>query len=214
VGKIRVVVIDDHQLVLDAVGAVVQSDGDFEIVGTALSGRDLVSLVGRTQPDVVVLDLCIPGPDGIACLEILRNQWPRTKVIVLSGVDEPRLARQALSLGASAFVRKDIDPRDLVSVLRQTVEETVVSQLASVQEVEDEVRATKAVLTKAELAVLDGLSRGHVNKQIATDLAVAQQTVKFHLTNIYRKLGVGNRTEAIRYAYEHGLVEEPTLAHA
>ncbi len=204
-GKKRVIVIDDHQLVLDAVTAVVEDDGEFEIVGTATSGHDLTSLLMRTEPDVVLLDLCLPGPDGIACLDVVRERKPSAKVIMLSGMDEPRVARQALDHGASAFVRKDVDPRDLVAVLRQTVEETVVSQLA-VPDGDSESDASIAALTKSEVAVLEALARGRVNKQIAADLSVAQQTVKFHLTNIYRKLGVANRTEAIRYAYENGLV--------
>ena len=211
-GKKRVIVIDDHQLVLDAVCAVIADDGEFEVVATATSGRELAPLLMRTDPDVVLLDMCMPGPDGIACLAVLGERQPGAKVIMLSAVDEPRAARRALEHGASAFVRKDVDPRDLVSVIRQTVEGTVVSKPAAAPA--DEVEAARPDLTKAELAVLEALGRGRGNKQIAVDLSVAQQTVKFHLTNIYRKLGVANRTEAIRYAYEHDLVEEPTWAYA
>lgn len=202
----RVLVIDDHQLILDAVTAVIEDDGDFEVAGTATSGRDLVSLLSRTRPDIVLLDLCLPWPDGLACLGLAREHHPAAKVIVFSGVDDARAACRALEHGASAFVRKDIDPRDLVAVLRQTVEGTVVSQLPSIRDVEEAVEATRSVLSKAELAVLEVLARGLGNKQIAAELSLAQQTVKFHLTNIYRKLGIATRTEAIRYAYEHGLV--------
>jgi NarL family two-component system response regulator YdfI len=206
VGKKRVIVIDDHQLVLDAVTAIIDDDDDFEVVATATSGRDLVALVSRTDPDLVLLDLSLPGPDGIACLAVLREQNVRAKVVMLSGVDEPRAMRQSLEQGASAFVHKGVDPRDLVAVLRQTIEETVVSRVAAVPA--DAVESSRPALTKAEVAVLEALARGCMNKQIADDLSIAQQTVKFHLTNIYRKLGISSRTEAIRYAYEGGLVHE------
>jgi DNA-binding NarL/FixJ family response regulator len=166
----------------------------------------VVELVTRTAPDVVIVDLCMPAPDGIACIDALRAHHPSTTVIALSALDDPRAATQALDRGASAFVRKDIDPRDLVAVLRQTLEGTVVSQHPSFHDagVADE---AKSPLSKAELAVLAALVAGQSNRQIAEELCVAQQTVKFHLTNIYRKLGVANRTEAIGYAYEHGLAK-------
>ena len=212
-GKKRVIVIDDHQLFVDAVTAVIADDGDFEVVGTATSGRELVTLLMRTNPDVVLLDLCLPGPDGIACLALARERQPQARVIVLSAVEDPRAARRALDNGASAFVRKDIDPRDLVAVLRQTVEGTVVSQLVSSSSAPDGLDDARRLLTNAELAVLEALARGYGNKEIAATLSVAQQTVKFHLTNIYRKLGVANRTEAIRRAYEYGLVAEQPWAY-
>ena len=211
-GKNRIVVIDDHELVLDAITAVIDDDGEFDVVGTATSGRDLASLLMRTNPDLVLLDVCMPGPDGIACLDVVRERTPNAKVIVMSGMDEPRVARQALDHGASAFIRKDVDPRDVVAVLRQTIEGTVVSQLPPTGDAEADARDVS--LTKAELAVLEALAHGCVNKQIAADLSIAQQTVKFHLTNIYRKLGVANRTEAIRYAYENGIVHPSSWSYA
>jgi DNA-binding NarL/FixJ family response regulator len=191
---------------LDSIELVLEEYDEIDIVGTAGSGAELLALVDRLAPDVAIIDVMMPAPDGLACVEAIRRRHPRVKAIVLSGADEPRVAAQALQVGAHAYVRKQIDPHDLVSVIRQTVEETVVSQLESVQGAADEVLATRSILTRAELAVLDALMKGHANKTIAVELSIAQQTVKFHLTNIYRKLGVSTRTEAIRYAYEHGLV--------
>jgi DNA-binding NarL/FixJ family response regulator len=154
----------------------------------------------------LVLDVAMPGTDGFACLREIREKHPRVKVVMLSGHDEPRIAQRALRLGASAYVRKQVDPRDLASVLRQAVEETVASQPQALQE-DAEADDAAAVLTVSELAVLRALARGLVNKQIAADLQIAPQTVKFHLTNVYRKLGVANRTEAIRFAFQHELFE-------
>ena len=207
---ITVVAADDHQLVLDAVEAAFELEEGIDVVATASSGEQLLRLVGWAQPNVVLLDLTMPGMDGLACLEQLRAKYRKVKVIVLSGNDDPRIAHQALRLGASAFVRKHVDPRDLAAVVRQTAEETVVSQLPHIQDVSSDVDAARAKLTRSEFAVLEALTKGRLNSQIAADLSVAQQTVKFHLTNIYRKLGVANRTEAIRYAYDHALVDAPS----
>jgi DNA-binding NarL/FixJ family response regulator len=210
--RIRVALADDHRLVLEAVRATLEEDGDFEVVAAAESARQLLSGLPCSSPDVVVLDVEMPGTDGFACLRELRERHPRVKVVMLSCHDEPRYAQRALRLGASAYVRKLVDPRDLASVLRQAVEETVAAQPAALQEQEVTDDAASA-LTASELAVLRALARGLVNKQIAADLSIAPQTVKFHLTNVYRKLGVANRTEAIRFAFQHELVE-PELVSA
>jgi DNA-binding NarL/FixJ family response regulator len=205
--RVRVVLADDHRLLLEAVRMSLEDDGDFEVVGAVESALELLQVLGRDLPDLVVLDVGMPGMDGLACLETIRERYPEIKVVMLSGIDDPKVARRSIRLGASAFVKKHVDPRDLGAILRQAVEETVVSQPYGFEDGTDELEAIKLLLTTSELTVLESLARGLVNKQIAADLKIAPQTVKFHLTNIYRKLGVANRTEAIRYAFEQGLVE-------
>ena len=160
-----------------------------------------------TEPDVIVLDVRMPGSDGLSCLQQLKERDPELTVVILSAIEEPRIAQRALRLGASAFVKKQVDPRDLAAVLRQAVEGTVLTQASMLSEADALLHEVQALLTPGELAVLTSLGRGLVNKQIAAELSIAPQTVKFHLTNVYRKLGVANRTEAIRYAFEHELVE-------
>ena len=207
VGKVRVAVVDDHELVVTAICAALEDDDEVEIVAATTSPNRLLALLAQTAPDVVLLDLAMPEMDGIACLDLLLERDPHLKVVILSGVEETRAVQQALRSGAAAFVRKTVDPRDIVAVIRQAVEDTVVSQ-SSLLLIDDEDDERAAVLTPSELAVLTLLARGLMNKQIAVELTLAQQTVKFHLTNVYRKLGVSNRTEAIRFAYEHGLAGE------
>jgi DNA-binding NarL/FixJ family response regulator len=206
-----VVLADDHRLLLEAVRATLEDDGGFEVVAAVESSAEVLQVLARDLPDLVVLDVGMPGTDGFVCLQTIRDRYPDLKVAMLSGIEEPRVARRALRLGASAFVKKHVDPRDLPAVLRHAVEETVVSQPPGFQDGGDELEAIRALLTASEFAVLEALARGLVNKQIAADLKIAPQTVKFHLTNVYRKLGVANRTEAIRYAFEQGIVE-PCLA--
>lgn len=210
--RVRVALADDHRLLLDAVTALLEADGDFDVVAAADSAAQLLRVLAQTSPDVVVLDVHMPGTDGLACLQVIRERHPRIKVVMLSGIDEPRVVQRALRLGAAAFVKKEVDPRDFAAVLRQALEETVASQPAGLEDADEGLQELRALLTPSELAVLEALARGLVNKEIARDLEIAQQTVKFHLTNVYRKLGVGNRTEAIRYAFERGLIDRELVA--
>ena len=207
-GQIRVVVVDDHQLMLDAIRLTLEQSDDIELVGEALTGSEALPLIGRTQPDLVLLDIRMPQMDGLTCLAKIRERHPKIKVVILSGIDEPEQIQTALKHGASAFVVKHVDPRDLASALRQAMAGTVFQMLGSGESSEDNA-ARAAGVTESEMRVLTALARGLSNKQIAAELFITEQTVKFHLTNIYRKLHVANRTEATRYAYQHGIVVNP-----
>jgi len=205
--RLKVLIVDDHRLMLRAIRASLSRHEDIEIVGEADSGEKVLPLVGQTGPDVVLLDVRMPGMDGLTVLERLREQYPSIAVVMLSGIDDPVLVRAALERGAAAFVLKHVDSRDLGSALRQSVGGSIFRPLdllnANQSAFED------AGLTKRELSILEELPAGGSNQEIAKRLFLAEQTVKFHLTNIYRKLGVATRTEALRHAYEHGLVERP-----
>jgi DNA-binding NarL/FixJ family response regulator len=150
--------------------------------------------------------------DGLTCLDLIRRRHPHVKVVLLSVSSDPEHIQEALNRGASGYVVKSVDPVDLPSALRQAVEGTVYHAVGIPEA--DEAGTARAVgLTERELAILRLVARGLSNRAISRELWVTEQTVKFHLTNIYRKLGVGNRTEAARYAYQHGLVESPLLEH-
>jgi DNA-binding NarL/FixJ family response regulator len=207
-GALRVVAVDDHQLMLDAIRITLEDADAIELVGEALSGSEALPVIARTQPDIVLLDIRMPNMDGLACLGKIRERHPNVKVVILSGIDEPEQIRTALEQGACAFVVKHVDPRDLASALRQAAAGTVFQVLDSGDSGEDNA-AKAAGITESELRVLRSLAQGMSNKQIAGKLFITEQTVKFHLTNIYRKLQVSNRTEATRYAYQHGLVVNP-----
>ena len=205
--RLKVLIADDHLLMLGAIRASLSQQDDIEVVGEADSGEKVLPLVGQTGPDAVLLDVRMPGMDGLTVLERLQEQHPRVAVVMLSGIDDPALVRGALERGASAFVLKHVDPRDLGSAIRQSVRGSIFRPLDLV----DAARSAfeDAGLTKRELSILEELPAGGSNQEIAKRLFLAEQTVKFHLTNIYRKLGVSTRTEALRHAYEHGLVERP-----
>jgi DNA-binding NarL/FixJ family response regulator len=210
--RLKILIADDHELMVEAIRiALAQAEDEFEVVATTTRGPQVLPLVARTQPDVVLLDLRMPGMDGLACLELLQKRHPGVKSVVLSGLDAPDVVRSAFSRGATAYIRKHIDPRDLPSAIRQAAKGTVVHQTFGEADEPEPAAAKAAGLSDREVSILRALGEGLSNKQIAKQLWLAEQTVKFHLTNIYRKLGVSTRTEAIRHAYRHGLLETPLL---
>jgi DNA-binding NarL/FixJ family response regulator len=204
----RVLIADDHRLIAEGIRKALEETGDFEVVGEANTGSQVLPLVRRTNPDLVILDLRMPGVDGLTCLEQIREHHPEVKVVVLSMSTDPSVIQAALKRGASAYVVKSVNPMDLPSVLRQAIEGTVFSAVGLEESGESE-SARDLGLTSREVTIIQALSRGLSNQAIGKELWVAEQTVKFHLTNIYRKLGVANRTEAVRLAYQHGLIENP-----
>lgn len=205
----RVLIADDHPLILAGVKHALEEDDGFEVVAETQIGSQVLPLVSQTKPDLALLDMRMPEMDGLTCLDRIREQHPKVKVVILSVSTDPKLIQSILNRGASAYIVKSVNLQDLPSALRQALEGTVYSAVGLPEKaVEDE--AAKAIgLTERETTILKALARGLSNEAIGKELWVAEQTVKFHLTNIYRKLEVSNRTEAARYAYEHGLVESP-----
>lgn len=206
--RIRLVVADDHRLFLEGVRAALEEDEDIEIVGEADSGSKLLSLVAHSRPDLVLMDFSMPQLDGLACLDTIHSRHPDVKVAILSAFREPDVIQAALRRGACAYIVKTINPDDLASVIRQVISGTVYQAL-DLAEPEQSPSVRDVGLTERELAILQALARGLSNEAIAKELWIARQTVKFHVRNVYRKLGVSNRTEAARYAYQHGLVANP-----
>jgi DNA-binding NarL/FixJ family response regulator len=196
---------------LSGIRRALEADGGFEIVGETQNGAQVLPLVTRTRPDLVLLDLRMPNMDGLACLDEIKRRYPEIRVVMLSASQNEQMIETALRRGASAYVIKNIDPTDLPSTLRQALEGNVYSTVGVSPESES--RGPRAAgLTDREISILKALAKGLSNDEIAKEFWVARQTVKFHLTNIYRKLDVRNRTEAIRKAYAFGIVESPMLA--
>ena len=208
---LKIILADDHRLTLDGVRVVLDAEPDIEVVGEAYSGEEVLPLVRATKPDVVLLDLRMPKLDGLACLDILRKNHPSVKVVMFSANTTPAEIASALKRGARAYILKTVNPLDLAAALRQAVEETVYSAPPRVDVAKADEQSD---LTERERMILAAVTRGLPNKAISKELWVTEQTVKFHLSNIYRKLGVPNRTAAVRYAQDHGLLEPSTLAVA
>ena len=208
----KVLIADDHRLMVEGTKQALEKAGGFKVVGEASNGAQVLPLVRRLQPDLVLLDLRMPQMDGLTCLAKIRKEFPDMKVAILSVSQEPDLIQTALKRGASAYIVKTVDPADLPAALRQALDGTVYHAIGLFEDSETPAKA--AGLTEREISILNALARGLSNEAIGKELWVAEQTVKFHLTNIYRKLGVANRTEAARYAYQQGLVDSPIYDHS
>ncbi len=202
----RALLADDHQLMIAAVRTALEREDDIEIVGATTDAAKILPLVSELRPDIVVLDVLMPQIDGIAVLERIRSRFPEIKVVLLSASEDESLVAQAREKGASAFVHKQIDPEGLAPILRQALASDEFLPFGIGADTSQ--LAREAGMTKKEQLVLDALARGLSNQQIAQELWVTEQTVKFHLSNIYRKLEVRNRTEAAQHALRRGLVRK------
>jgi DNA-binding NarL/FixJ family response regulator len=201
---LRVLLADDHRLVLEGVRHALEKDEGFHVVATTESGADVADLVARHRPDIVVMDLRMPGVDGLQALDQIRARDKKTKVVILSASERPEEIQSALARGADGFILKSVNPVDLPSALRQVHEGTVFHAGRPAADAPAS-PAEAAGLTDREVTLVQALSRGLSNKQISQELWITEQTVKFHLRNIYRKLDVANRTGAARWAHENGL---------
>lgn len=205
VRPIRLLIADDHALVLEAVRLALEKQPDLEIVAEAKSGSEVLPRVAESEPDVILLDIRMPGIDGLELLERLRDRHPEIKAVVLSGVEDPELAAEAVRRGAKAFLGKGIDPAELAPILREVFEGAVLTESVGGGSSGAPAVADEFDLTAREVEILQRVATGLSNKQIAQEFWLSEQTIKYHLTNVYRKLGVGSRTEAARFAYERGL---------
>ena len=200
----RVILAEDHALMRDAVRLVFDEAEDVDLVGDVASGHELLPLLARVEADFVLLDVQLPGMDGLACLEAVAQHHPRVKAAMLSAVDEAPVIEAAFRRGAVGYILKTVNPFDLPAAIRQMVDESVIHRPVAARG-GDAPASPAGALSEKELSVLAELCDGSTNKQIAARLWLSEQTVKFHLRNIYRKLGIKSRTEALRYAYEHDL---------
>jgi DNA-binding NarL/FixJ family response regulator len=190
----RVVIADDHRLLLEALKAVLAPLGDFTVVGVTNEAERIVSLVHELEPHLLVLDYSMPGLSPWSLISRLRRLQPGLAVVMLTGSDDPGLAREALLQGARGFVHKSAEPEDLVSTLR-----AVISGQGSAVIAADLPRAgAEYGLTAREQEVLTGIWRGLNSTEIGSELSISRATVKHHVRQIYAKLDVHSRLEAVR----------------
>ena len=207
----RVILADDHPLFLSALELSLEAAG-VEVVGTSGTGDEVLGLVDKWHPDAVLLDLAMPGMDGLTCVTQLAERHPEVRVVVLSGTDDPNAIREVLAAGAVCFVGKNVQPSDLVHALRAVTKTDGIhyrGELSSAELARPVRREEQGShgLTKRELEILRLVASGSSNSQMAKLLWVTEQTVKFHLSNVYRKLDVPNRTAASAKANSLGLLE-------
>ena len=206
-GTIRVVLAEDHALMRDAVKLVLEEEEDVVLVGEVANGNELLPLLKRVKADFVLLDVQLPGLDGLSWLEALAEHYPHVKVAMLSAVEDTQVIESAFLRGAAGYILKAVNPFDLPAAIRQIVDQSVIHRSLTPRDGVSSA-SRQSVLSEKEVAVWSSC-HGHTNKQIAAQLWLSEQTVKFHLRNIYRKLGIKARTEALRFAYEHDLASAP-----
>jgi DNA-binding NarL/FixJ family response regulator len=208
---IRVLVVDDHPVVRQGLRTFLDLQDDMTVVGEAADGRACVELADRLSPDVVLLDLRMPGGDGVAALRGLRERGVRTRVLVLTSFTEPSAVLPAVRAGAAGYVYKDIDPPALATAIRAVHAGHVLlnPEVARLLAAGDALPAG-AHLTAREREVLGELAHGHSNREIARALTLSEKTVKTHVSAVLSKLGVADRTQAALYAVRAGLLDNPT----
>lgn len=197
---ISVVVVDDHALHRDGTRQILQAHPDLQVVGEAASGEVALALVNRLHPRVVLMDVRLPGMNGIEAVRQLTHDHPDVRVLVVSAYDDDEYVRGALEAGAAGYLRKTAPGRELVEAVRAVASGATVLQSdlpARLLAWSHHGGGETAVLTDRELAVLNLLAAGLHNHEAAARLGISPRTVERHCENIYTKLGVGSRTEAV-----------------
>jgi DNA-binding NarL/FixJ family response regulator len=203
---IRVLIADDHAVVRRGLRTFLELQGDIEVVGEAADGAECVAAADRLTPDVVLLDLSMPGMNGIEALRDMQAAGTKTRVLVVTSFTDPAVVMPAVRAGATGIVYKDIAPNDLAAAIRSVHAGHVLlppDVAAALMAPDPGGRA--GALTARERDVLAEIAAGRSNREIAKALSLAEKTVKTHVSNVLMKLGVADRTQAALYAVRHGL---------
>jgi DNA-binding NarL/FixJ family response regulator len=220
--KSRVLIVDDHPIFRHGVRYTLEASGEFEVVGEAADGQKAIQVAEQLNPDVMLVDINLPGLNGLEVARVVRRRLPQTALIILTVYEDDEQLFNAIKVGAAAYSPKDISPDQLLQITRLVaqghylinenvlsrpfVASRVLKQFRELASVEQEGHMVFAPLTGREVEILDCIARGRSNKQIAMDLNISDQTVKNHITAILRKLNVNDRTQAVIYARRHGWI--------
>lgn len=214
---IRVMIVDDHAIVRKGIRALLTESGDFEIVAEAADGQEAVQRAAETQPDVILMDLLMPGMDGIEATRQITSRLPQTRLLVLTSFAADNKLFPAIKAGALGYLLKDSSPEELVRAIRMVhrgepaLHPTIARKL--LQEVAQPTAGLEPapeVLTAREMAVLRLIAQGMSNQEIAGELAVSEATVRAHVSRILAKLHLASRTQAALYAVREGLTADDT----
>ncbi len=213
----RILLVDDHELVRQGIAAMLTSASDIEIVGQARTGREAIEYTRRDLPDVVLMDVKMPDMDGLEATRRIKEERPRTAVIMVTMHDNPNYLRDAVRAGAAGYLLKDVSGEELIDAVRQVasggafIESQMLKGMLSEMKPTGQPASSAAKnLTKREREILSLVAEGMSNREIAEKLVLSPETVKSHVAAILEKLNVSDRTQAAIYAVRNGLVESPT----
>jgi DNA-binding NarL/FixJ family response regulator len=213
--RIRVLIVDDHEIVREGLQTLLTEEPDFEVVGTAGNGAAAVALAEGTKPDVIVMDLVMPELDGIEATRRILRDNPSARVLVLTTFADDQHVREAIQAGAIGYLLKDVLKGDLVRALRDAamgrpalhpeVQQHLMREVAGRTSSSQEQAPLHVSLTEREIGILRLIAEGRSNKEIAFALHLTEGTIKGYVSTIFDKLGVEDRTQAALYAVKHGL---------
>jgi DNA-binding NarL/FixJ family response regulator len=211
--KIKVVVTDDQELIRQGLAGLLSMHQDIELVGQASNGLEALTVVEDCKPDVVLMDIRMPGLDGVEATRRIVQQCPQVKVLILTTFEEDAYIVESLKAGASGYILKNLPTDDLANAIRSTqkgvaqldpaVLARLVSRTASQTTEKEKKKADTSIFTERELEVLKLLASGRSNKEISAELHISEATVKSHITNLLSKLDLRDRTQAAIWALEH-----------
>ncbi len=211
--SIRILIADDHAIVRKGIRALLATEADIEVVGEAADGKEAVEKAERLHPDVILMDLVMPGMDGIEATRRITTRQPETRILVLTSFAEDEKVFPALKAGALGYLLKDAGPEELVRAIRQVYcgESSLHPAIARkvLQELSrpPERPPTPEPLTERELEVLRLIAKGKSNREIAEELVISEATVRTHVSNILGKLQLASRTQAALYALREGIAK-------
>ncbi|MFF4418219.1 response regulator transcription factor [Streptosporangium sp. NPDC001559] len=219
-GTVRVLVVDDQELVREGIASLLGIQPGLTVVGTARDGQEAIRRALELEPDVVLMDVRMPGADGVEAVAVLRQRMPRCRVVMLTTFDDEEYVVRALAAGAAGYLLKDLPAADLAGAVRlagagvtqldSSVARRLASTLACAREVPTAVKTgtggEAAALTGREVEVLRLVAVGATNREIASRLFLSEGTVKNHISRILGRLGLRDRTQAALHARDHGLI--------
>ncbi|MGW9623405.1 response regulator [Paenibacillus terrae] len=213
--KFKILIVDDHWVVREGLKLVLETNDSYEVVGEAEEGATALTLIEELQPDVILMDLYMPQMSGLETMKALKERQNETPVIILTTYNEDDLMIQGLSLGAKGYLLKDTSRENLFRTIESALRGETLLQpeitarvfaKTSKREVKSEQHEDTSILTEKERIILQSVARGLRSKEIAFDMGISERTVKAHLTNIYNKLGVDSRSEAVAVSLERGIL--------
>jgi DNA-binding NarL/FixJ family response regulator len=204
---VRVMIVDDHALVAEGIEAILETYDDIEVVATLSNGHDAVDQIARLRPDVVLLDLNMPGTTGLAATEMILERRPETLIVILSMHDSPVYISTAMSHGAKGYILKDVPTDEIKTAIDEVMAGGTYMCTGAKSSFSPRISDGREPLTSREQTVLLQLAQGKSNRELAEELDISIHTVETHRKNIKRKLGISSTAGLTRYAMEHGVLQ-------